>query len=91
MDDLDRFIEELKQTDSAFAKNFDEGYKLFKVGVMLKQARIESGRTQEEIAKKLGVKKSAISRIENHAEEVRLSTLHKYTDALGKSLHVVIQ
>jgi hypothetical protein len=40
------------------------------------------------IAKKLRTKKSAISRIENHAEDIRLSTLGKYAKALGKKLKV---
>lgn len=88
MDDLDRFIQAQKKSDPEFAKDFDEGYKLFKIGVMLKQARKEAGITQEELAEKLNTKKSAISRIENHAEDIRLSTLHKYAGALGKSLHV---
>jgi len=47
--------------------------------------------TQEEVAKKLRTKKSAISRIENHAEDIRLSTLNRYAEALGKKLHVVMQ
>ncbi|MFQ5629938.1 MAG: helix-turn-helix domain-containing protein [bacterium] len=91
MDDLDRFIEAQKKADPEFAKDFEKGYKLFKIGVMLRQARNEAGITQEELAQKLNTKKSAISRIENHAEDIRLSTLHKYAGALGKSLHVVIR
>lgn len=46
--------------------------------------------TQEEVAQKLGTKKSAISRIENHAEDTRLSTLDKYAKALGKKVNLEI-
>lgn len=53
---------------------------------MLRDAREQAGITQEMIAKKLRTKKSAISRIENHAEDIRLSTLDKYARALGKKL-----
>jgi len=35
---------------------------------LLRQARDESGLTQEELAKQLHTQKTAISRIENHAE-----------------------
>jgi len=56
------------------AKNFDKGYEQFKIGILLKQARLEAGLTQEQVAIKLRTKKSAISRIENHAEDIRLST-----------------
>jgi transcriptional regulator with XRE-family HTH domain len=44
--------------------------------------------TQETIARKLRTKKSAISRIENHAEDIRLSTLEKYANALGMKIRV---
>ena len=44
-------------------------------------------RTQTE---KLQTKKSAISRIENHAEDIRLSTLVNYAQALGKQLHLEV-
>ena len=91
MDDLERFIEEQKKKDPEFNEGFEEGYKNFKVGILLRQARQEAGFTQEEIAAKLQTKKSAISRIENHAEDIRLSTLHRYADALGKSLHLFIR
>ena len=87
MDDLDKFINEQKISDPEFEK----GYKNFKIGVLLRQARVEAGLTQDDIAQKLKTKKSAISRIENHAEDIRLSTLHKYAGALGKSLHVFIR
>jgi len=91
MDDLERFIEEQKKKDPEFSEGFEEGYKNFKIGILLRQARQEAGFTQEEIAAKLQTKKSAISRIENHAEDIRLSTLHRYAGALGKSLHLFIR
>lgn len=46
--------------------------------------------TQEEVAQKVGTKKSAISRIENQAEDIRLSTLHKYAKATGKKVNLKI-
>ena len=90
MDDLDQYIEKRKQRNSRFAKNFDTGYEQFKIGVMLKQARQEAGLTQEEVAKKLKTKKSAISRIENHAEDIRLSTLENFAQAVGKHLRLEV-
>lgn len=46
--------------------------------------------TQDDVAQKLGTKKSAISRIENHAEDIRLSTLHRYAKAIGKKVNLEI-
>jgi DNA-binding XRE family transcriptional regulator len=90
MDDLEKYIEKRKQQNPAFAEDFEKGYENFKIGVLLRQAREEAGMTQEQIAKILNTKKSAISRIENHAEDIRLSTLYKYAEALGKRLHLQI-
>jgi HTH-type transcriptional regulator/antitoxin HipB len=90
MDDLDKYIEERKKQSPKFKKNFDKGYEQFKIGVLLKQARLEAGYTQEQVAKKLRTKKSAISRIENHAEDIRLSTLVNYAQALGKQLRLEV-
>ena len=90
MSDLQEYIKERKRKDKQFADNFDNGYKDFKIGVLLRQAREDAGYTQEEIAKKLHTQKSAISRIENHAEDIRLSTLEKFATAIGRHLKVIL-
>jgi len=81
MDDLDKYINERKKKNPDFAKKFDKGYEQFKIGVLLKQARKEAGLTQEQVAEQLNTKKSAISRIENHTEDIRLSTLENFAEA----------
>jgi HTH-type transcriptional regulator/antitoxin HipB len=90
MSDLQKYIKKRKARDPEFAKGFDTGYEQFKIGVLLKQAREEAGLTQEELAVKLDTKKSAISRIENHAEDIKLSTLEKFAHALGKHLRLEV-
>ena len=87
-DDLDKYIEKRKATDKAFAKDFDAGYEEFKIGVMLREAREQAGVTQERLAKITKTKKSAISRLENHAEDVRLSTVSRVARALGKAVRI---
>jgi len=57
---------------------------------MLKMAREEAGLTQEQLAEKLNTKKSAISRIENHANDIKLSTLENFAQALGKKLNIEV-
>jgi HTH-type transcriptional regulator/antitoxin HipB len=91
MNDLDRYIKKRKKTDPEFAKEFDEGYRDFKIGVILRQAREEAGLTQEELADRVGTRKTAISRIENHAEDIKLSTIQKVAKALGKSLEISLR
>ena len=90
MDDLEKYIEKRKKSSPEFAKDFETGYNDFKIGILLKQARVESGLTQEEIAKKLHTKKSAISRIENHAEDIKLSTLKRFARAVGKEINLQV-
>ncbi|MCP4164709.1 MAG: helix-turn-helix transcriptional regulator [Chloroflexi bacterium] len=88
MSDVEHYIEERVERDSEFAEDFEEGYVDFKIGVILRQAREAAGMTQEEVANKLKTQKSAISRIENHANDVRLSTLRRYADAVGADLQI---
>jgi len=88
MSDLQRYISTRKRKDTKFAKDFVEGYEEFNIGVMVKTLRKEQGLTQEELALKLGSKKSAISRLENHAEDIKLSTLAHLATALGKQIKV---
>ena len=88
MSDLKRYIQKRKKDDADFAKDFDSGYEEFKIGEMLKQARVDVGLTQEDLAQRLHTKKSAISRIENHAQDIKLSTLQNFAHILGKELRV---
>lgn len=90
MSELKKYVAARKKRDKNFAEGYDEGYEQFKVGVVLRQAREEAGLTQEELARRLHTKKTAISRIENHAEDIKLSTLERVASALGKRLEVKI-
>jgi len=88
MSDLQKYLVKRKSNDSEFAENYDEGYQAFKFGVLLREARKSAGLTQLDLADKLHTQKSAISRIENHSEDVKLSTLEKFASALGKKLEI---
>ena len=54
---------------------FEEGFEAFKLGVMIQELRKENGLTQSQLAEKCGTTKNYISRIENNASDIRLSTL----------------
>lgn len=70
----------------------EEGYKAFKIGVMLQEARKKSGLTQQELADKVGTSKSYISKIENNVKEARISTLEKIVEiGLGGQLELNIR
>ncbi len=90
MSDLDKYVRDRKKRDERFEEGYDEGYEHLKIGVMLRQAREAAGLTQEELAFRVKTQKTAISRMENHAEDIKLSTLKKVADALGKKLDIKI-
>ncbi len=90
MSDLKKYVSTRKARDPEFEKGYEEGYQAFKIGALLRLAREESGLTQEEVAKRLNTKKSAISRIENHAEDIKLSTLEKFASVLGRKIEISI-
>lgn len=54
------------------------------IGALIKHARIANGFTQEQLADKVGVKKSAVAKWENgRVSEIKRSNLKKLSDALG--------
>lgn len=66
---------------------YEQEFEAFKLGVMLKELRKEKGLTQEQLAEKCGTTKTYISRIENNASDIRLSTLMRIIrEGLGGSL-----
>ncbi|KPU83235.1 XRE family transcriptional regulator [Psychromonas sp. PRT-SC03] len=93
MDDLDKYIASKKKDNVSFAKGFDAEYGVFKanvIGELIKESRKKAGMTQAQLAKKMKTKASAISRIENHAEDMKVSTLLRAASALNLSLHISI-
>ena len=84
-DDVEKYIARRKRTDGAFAGDFDSGYEAFKIGAMLRQAREDAGVTQETLARITKTKKSAIARLENHAQDVRLGDWFAYPKGIVSS------
>jgi HTH-type transcriptional regulator/antitoxin HipB len=58
---------------------YEEEFEAFKIGVLIQEARKRKNLTQEELAQKVGTTKNYISRIENNASDIRLSTLMRIT------------
>lgn len=69
----------------------EKGYENFKLGALIHEARLEKGLTQDELAEKCGTTKSYISRIENNASDIRLSTLMRIVkEGLGGQLKLSV-
>jgi len=69
---------------------FEEKAQYFVISEMLKEARKEANMTQEQLAEKVGTKKSYISRLENGKCDIQLSTLYRIFEfGLGKRVNVL--
>ena len=68
-------------------EKFEEEFEAFKIGVLIQEARKQRQMTQEELALKIGTTKNYISRIENDASDIRLTTLMRIVrEGLGGHL-----
>lgn len=70
---------------------YEEEFEAFKLGAMIQELRKEQGLTQQELADKCGTTKNYISRIENNASDIRLSTLMRIVrEGLGGHLRLSV-
>jgi DNA-binding XRE family transcriptional regulator len=70
--------------------NFEERAQYFVISEILKDARKEAKMTQEQLAEKVGTKKSYISRLENGKCDIQLSTLYRIFEyGLGKRVNLL--
>ncbi len=85
----DHLDKEYGKRGSEKREKYEQGFEAFKLGVMLQELRKEKGLTQEQLAEKCGTTKTYISRIENDASDIRLSTLMRIIqEGLGGRLRV---
>ena len=69
---------------------FEEKAQYFVISEVLKEARKEANMTQEQLAEKVGTKKSYISRLENGKCDIQLSTLYRiFESGLGKKVNLI--
>jgi len=69
-----------------------KGPNSFRVGLLIRNARVKAGLTQEQLAQKSGTSRFYISRLENEKTDIELSTFRKIIEAgLGKSLKMMIE
>ena len=70
---------------------FEQKSKAFIIGEMIKEARKQAKLTQDDLAEKIGTKKSYISRIENGKIDIQVSTLFKiFEEGLGRRLGISV-
>lgn len=89
------FAAQRAREDAGFAEAYAELQDEFAALDVLLNARKAAGLTQAEVAERMGVKPSALARIEtslvSRKHSPSLETLRKYAHACGKSLTIGIQ
>ena len=69
---------------------FEADAEAFCLAETLKEQRLLAGLTQQELADKIGTKKSYISKLENGHADIQLSTLFRIFAGLGKRVSLTI-
>ena len=88
----DHLNQQYGERGTAEREEFEEGFESFKIGVMLQELRKAQGMTQEQLAVKCGTTKTYISRIENDASDIRLTTLMRIVrQGFGKRLKMSVE
>lgn len=81
---------EFGNVGTATRDEFDRETEAFCLAKTLKEERKRAGLTQEELADKIGTKKTYISRLENGKADIQLSTLFRIFEGLGKRVSLTI-
>ncbi len=72
---VDHLDKKYGKRGTAKREAYEQEFETFKLGVLIQEMREKQNLTQEQLAVKCGTTKSYISRIENNASDIRLSTL----------------
>ena len=71
-------------------EEFDKETEAFCLAQTLKEERLRAGLTQEQLAEKIGTKKTYISRLENGKADIQLNTLFRIFEGLGRRVVLTI-
>jgi len=83
----DHLDEQYGKVGTESREKFQEEFETFKIGILIQEARKKQQLTQQQLAERVGTTKNYISRIENNASDIRLSTLMRIIrEGLGGSL-----
>lgn len=91
MSDLDRYVQKRTRREPEFATTVQGEYENLRIGELIRRLREEHHMSQEQLAKRLSTTKSAISRLENHADSVRLSTLERVAKVFDRKVKITIE
>ncbi|MEM7548384.1 MAG: helix-turn-helix transcriptional regulator [Bacteroidota bacterium] len=77
---------------SSEREDFEQRADAYMVAELVKESRKKAHLTQEQLAEKLNVKRTYISKIERASSDIRISTLRKIIETgLGGKLHINVE
>lgn len=86
MTEIEKFIRARKARNPKAWAGFEEKYRKYAIGMLLAAHREKAGLSLAQFAKMTKMQKAALSRLENHGEDVRLSTIARYVEATKQPL-----
>lgn len=88
----DLFNQKYGEEGTESRKEFEQKAEAYMVAELVKESRKKAHLTQEELAEKLNVKRTYISKIERASSDIRISTLRKIIElGLGGKLHISVE
>ena len=81
---------EFGEAGSKSREEFDKETEAFCLAQTLKEERLRAGLTQEQLAEKIGTKKTYISRLENGKSDIQLNTLFRIFEGVGRRVILTI-
>ena len=81
---------EFGEAGSKSREEFEKETEAFCLAQTLKEERLRAGLTQEQLAEKIGTKKTYISRLENGKSDIKLNTLFRIFEGLGRRVVLTI-
>ena len=90
-DFLDEMIEESTQRNPDFPKLMAAAAERRRVGAELAKRRQRLGLSQTKLAARMDTSQAQVSKVENGAPDVRLSTLERYAAAVGHEVHIKLR
>lgn len=86
----DMITEDFGEIGTPERDDFELSCEAFILGERLKAERQKAGMTQQQLADKIGTKKSFISRVENGHADVQVSTLFRIFNGLGRRVAITL-
>jgi len=80
------------KTGTESRADFEQNAEVYLIAELVKQKRKEANMTQQQLAEKLNVKRTYISKIERAVGDIRISTLRKIVEVgLGGTLQINVK